>query len=53
MEGALLLQAERAGLLRERIYQVGLCTHCEPTLFSHRRDQGKTGRMWGLVMLPR
>ena len=53
LERALLLQAERAGLLPERIYRVGLCTHCEPTLFSHRRDRGKTGRMWGLIMLPR
>lgn len=51
LEQALLLQAKRAGLREERIYRVGLCTHCQPTLFSHRRDQGRTGRMWGLVML--
>ncbi|WP_234555246.1 peptidoglycan editing factor PgeF [Thermus caliditerrae] len=53
LEKALILQAKRAGLKEERIYRVGLCTHCEPTLFSHRRDQGKTGHMWGMVMLPR
>ncbi|GAB5603133.1 peptidoglycan editing factor PgeF [Thermus sp. FJN-A] len=53
LERALLLQAERAGLRQERVYRVGLCTHCEPTLFSHRRDRGRTGRMWGLILLPR
>ncbi|TBH15474.1 peptidoglycan editing factor PgeF [Thermus thermamylovorans] len=53
LEGALLLQARRAGLREERIHRMGLCTHCEPTLFSHRRDRGRTGRMWGLVLLPR
>jgi len=51
LEKALLLQAQRAGLKEERIYRVGLCTHCDPRLFSHRRDRGQTGRMWGLVML--
>ena len=51
LERALLLQARRAGLRAERIHRVGLCTHCDPRLFSHRRDQGRTGRMWGLVML--
>ncbi len=53
LEAALLLQAQEAGLKEERIYRVGLCTHCAPTLFSHRRDRGRTGRMWGLVLLPR
>ncbi|AEV17170.1 MAG: peptidoglycan editing factor PgeF [Thermus sp.] len=52
LEGALLLQAQRWGIPRERIHRVGLCTRCTPTLFSHRRDRGRTGRMWGLVMLP-
>ncbi|MGC8877322.1 peptidoglycan editing factor PgeF [Thermus sp.] len=52
LEKALLLQAKEAGLREERIYRVGLCTHCAPHLFSHRRDRGRTGRMWGLVMLP-
>uniref|UniRef100_A0A7C2FU60 Purine nucleoside phosphorylase n=1 Tax=Thermus islandicus TaxID=540988 RepID=A0A7C2FU60_9DEIN len=52
LEKALLLQAKEAGLREERIYRVGRCTHCAPHLFSHRRDGGRTGRMWGLVMLP-
>lgn len=34
----------------ERVESAGLCTSCEPGLFfSHRRDQGRTGRQAGLV----
>jgi YfiH family protein len=34
----------------ERVEVSGLCTSCEPKLFfSHRRDQGRTGRQAGLV----
>lgn len=33
-----------------RLEAAGLCTGCEPELFfSHRRDQGRTGRQAGLV----
>jgi len=53
LEEAILLQAKRSGLSEKRIYRIRLCTACSPALFSHRRDRGKTGRMWGLVMLPR
>jgi polyphenol oxidase len=36
----------------ERIESAGLCTSCEPELFfSHRRDQGRTGRQAGLVWI--
>jgi YfiH family protein len=52
LERAILLQAERAGISPKRTYRVGLCTACSQALFSHRRDRGRTGRMWGLVMLP-
>ena len=43
-------------LLREagvaRVESAGLCTSCEPELFfSHRRDDGRTGRQAGLVWL--
>jgi YfiH family protein len=39
---------ERLGV--EEIHDCGLCTSCEPELFfSHRRDQGVTGRQGGLV----
>jgi YfiH family protein len=44
-------QLERAGI--ERIYDVGLCTVCsDPSLFfSHRRDDGVTGRQAGIAWL--
>ncbi|MER3537656.1 MAG: hypothetical protein C4301_09310, partial [Thermus sp.] len=48
---ALVLQARRLGIPEGQVYTVGVCTHCDPRLFSHRRDQGKTGRMWGVVLL--
>jgi YfiH family protein len=36
----------------EQIETSGLCTSCEPELFfSHRRDNGRTGRQAGLVWL--
>lgn len=36
----------------ERIEAAGLCTSCEPELFfSHRRDDGRTGRQGGLVWI--
>ncbi|MGQ9692538.1 MAG: peptidoglycan editing factor PgeF [Thermaceae bacterium] len=46
---ALRLQASRLGV--QKVHTVDLCTHCEPYLFSHRRDQGQTGRMWGVILL--
>lgn len=40
----------RAGV--EQVETASLCTSCEPTLFfSHRRDQGRTGRQAGLAWL--
>lgn len=40
----------RAGV--ERVESAGLCTSCEPELFfSHRRDQGRTGRQAGIAWL--
>jgi hypothetical protein len=40
----------RAGV--ERIESAGLCTFCEAGLFfSHRRDQGRTGRMGNLAWI--
>jgi hypothetical protein len=36
----------------ERVESAGLCTSCEPELFfSHRRDQGRTGRQAGIAWL--
>jgi YfiH family protein len=43
-------QLEEAGA--EAVHDVGLCTMCEPELFfSHRRDQGVTGRQAGIAWL--
>ncbi|HEX3736627.1 MAG TPA: polyphenol oxidase family protein [Solirubrobacterales bacterium] len=40
----------RAGV--ERVESAGLCTSCEAELFfSHRRDQGRTGRMGNLAWI--
>ncbi|GEK24510.1 peptidoglycan editing factor PgeF [Bacillus spizizenii] len=39
-----------SGLANEQISVSGLCTESEPSLFySHRRDQGKTGRMMSFI----
>jgi polyphenol oxidase len=43
-----------AGVPLDRVRSVDRCTHCEPaTFYSHRRDQGRTGRHWAFVALPR
>lgn len=39
-----------AGLKAENIETMALCTHCEPALFSYRRE-GTTGRFAGLIGL--
>jgi YfiH family protein len=45
---ALILQ--KAGILPENIMTTNFCTSCDDSyFFSHRRDQGKTGRMMGLI----
>jgi hypothetical protein len=41
-----------AGVPHDRIHDTGACSACEPHwYFSHRRDAGRTGRMWGLAAL--
>jgi copper oxidase (laccase) domain-containing protein len=41
---------ERAGV--SEVDHLDLCTSCHPDLFfSHRRDQGMTGRQAGLAVL--
>lgn len=37
-------------ILQENIWSMNRCT-TEPDFFSYRRDHGKTGRMWGIIML--
>lgn len=41
---------KQAGIVDENIHCLKRCT-TEPDFFSHRRDQGKTGRMWGVIVL--
>ncbi|AWD64075.1 peptidoglycan editing factor PgeF [Priestia megaterium] len=44
------LLVQNAGVLPERILTSSYCTSCEDDLFfSHRRDQGKTGRMFNFI----
>lgn len=43
-------QIEEAGCVSKNIHVSGLCTACYPEwFFSHRRDQGKTGRMLAYI----
>ncbi len=42
--------AEESGILIENIWSMNRCT-TEPDFFSYRRDNGKTGRMWAVIML--
>jgi YfiH family protein len=40
-----------AGLPAGSLHDTGACTACEPHwYFSHRRDAGRTGRMWGVAV---
>ena len=42
----------RAGVSETRIFDLGVCTHCEPERFySHRRDGLKRGSHWALIKL--
>jgi polyphenol oxidase len=46
------LQLLDAGLPPGAFEDTGACTACQPGLyFSHRRDAGRTGRLWGLAAL--
>jgi polyphenol oxidase len=41
-----------AGLRDEQLADTGACTACEPHwYFSHRRDHGRTGRLWAVAAL--
>lgn len=41
-----------AGLPPDAFEDAGVCTACErATCFSHRRDRGRTGRLWGVAAL--
>lgn len=46
-------EAERSGVRRANYFDSGLCTACNDSLFSYRRDGGRTGRNWTLAMMTR
>lgn len=50
---ALKIQATQAGILPPNLWALGACTSADPRFFSHRRDQGQTGRMWGVIQAKR
>ncbi|MBS1272612.1 MAG: Polyphenol oxidase [Candidatus Marinimicrobia bacterium] len=44
------MQAHQLGIPGEQIYAANCCTSCEPEYwYSYRRDDGVTGRMWGVI----
>ena len=44
------IRLESAGIPRDSIHDTGACSACEPYwYFSHRRDEGRTGRLWGVA----
>lgn len=45
------MQLLQAGLSRERIVDVDICTSCNTDYFSYRRDKGKTGRQAAIVWI--
>jgi len=47
----LLLLTEEAGLPAKNIFQVDLCTRCQPDLLSYRRDKNNTGRLLNFIGL--
>jgi polyphenol oxidase len=48
LEGANRWLLEENGVSVERIWSAGLCSTSND-FFSHRRDHGKTGRMWSVI----
>ena len=44
------LVALENGISKEHIWTMNRCT-TEPDFFSYRRDHGKTGRMWAIIMM--
>ena len=44
-------QLVSAGVLASSIVDVGICTQCMPGYFSHRRDNGQSGRHGGFIGL--
>lgn len=52
LDKAIASQAAKLGISEENIYLAERCTFCEHEYwFSYRRDNGSTGRMWGVIGL--
>ncbi|WP_371826315.1 peptidoglycan editing factor PgeF [Alicyclobacillus fastidiosus] len=52
MQGAIRFDLEQLGVPRDAIEDTGLCTSCRVNhLFSHRREQGRAGRLAALIAL--
>jgi len=52
LPAAARLALEERGVRPDAIHDTGACSACEPDwYFSHRRDSGRTGRLWGVVAL--
>jgi hypothetical protein len=52
LDKAIAAQAREIGVSEENIYLAERCTSCEHEYwFSYRRDNGNTGRMWGVIGL--
>lgn len=50
LPAALHYQADEAGIRRDNIFDLSLCTRCNPDeFFSYRRDGDRSGRMMGLI----
>ena len=45
--------AVQAGVKPANFFDSGLCTACNDSLFSYRRDGGRTGRNWTIAMMVR
>jgi len=47
---AIELRAEKIGIPPAQIFKANRCTSCESDLwYSYRRDNGDSGRMWGII----
>lgn len=44
-------QLQNAGLLKQNILDINICTSCDPSFFSYRRDSGNTGRHAAIIYL--
>jgi YfiH family protein len=50
LAAALHYQAEETGIRPDRVFDLGLCTRCNPDeFFSYRREGERSGRMMGLI----